>query len=231
MSKKSRNSRKAAPHSRKAVALANGFSIDELRHLSQIAIAAQHGVCLKTLSERSSAHGEPPLNTAIFLGNLEAVVALVKCGADLALSDKFGHTPLMQAAGLGFYPLVAHLIDHHANVRQEAGDGHTALHIAAAKKTADCCCVLVKHGAEVNATSANGKTPLHVAAEYGAADCCRYLLGEGAQLHARDTYGRSALDFAAPGTEARSVIEEALERHRLTKNPSGAPARTRHMAM
>jgi len=93
-------------------------------------------------------------------GNVEAIQALIKAGANVNAGDVEGETPLHLAAFDGNVEAIQALIKAGANV--DAGDveGETPLHLAARYGDVEAIQALIDCGADVNTLNNRGETPL-----------------------------------------------------------------------
>ena len=94
--------------------------------------------------------GRTPLFHAIIFSHLDAVVALLRAGAAVAVADKVGETPLCAAAATGVVDIIGALLSAGAGVDAPDARAWTPLFHAAAKG----------RGAAVRALLAAGAAPL-----------------------------------------------------------------------
>ena len=115
--------------------------------------------------------------SAVAVGNLEAVMLLLKHGADVNEGEDgfYGsHTPLQIAAVNGHVAVTELLLKHGAKVDASSHDG-SPLHEAARHGQTAVAKVLLKHKATVDLGLEVGRTPLTEAAEAGHGawwNCC-----------------------------------------------------------
>lgn len=104
-----------------------------------------------------------PLGYAVLNGNLSAAKLLIKNGADIHLTDRFGETVLHRAVFYSDKAMVDLLIKSGANINQESGSClyQTPLMIAAEQKDVKMVKYLIEKGADVNFVSSDGKTALY----------------------------------------------------------------------
>jgi ankyrin repeat protein len=135
------------------------------------------------------ADAESPVADAAMRGDLEAVRALVKQGADVNAAQGDGMTALHWAARKGELELVELLVYAGANPGAVTRNGaYTPLHLASQTGNAGVVRALLKAGANPDAhTSSGGATPLHFAAATGSAEAVRALLEGGADANIRET--------------------------------------------
>jgi ankyrin repeat protein len=149
-----------------------------------------------TVEERSRA-----LQVAAFHNNLDAVMSLLRLGADvnaapLASGEHISRTALQAAAATGDLKLVRYLLDAGATVESIAPSArytHTALQLAAIAGSIGVVAALIQRGADVRAPAMYdwGYTALEGAAEYGRLDTVQLLIKEGAEVT-----GSSAVRYA-----------------------------------
>ncbi|MDB5385335.1 MAG: putative ankyrin repeat protein [Planctomycetaceae bacterium] len=107
-------------------------------------------------------------------GDLKAVQAALKEGADASGSDGNGITPLMYAAR-----------GNRPNQESPAATDHP-----------DVVQLLLEHGADCNAATDSGFVALFWAARYGHEKVVRALIDKGADVNAKDNDGLTAMKWA-----------------------------------
>ncbi len=142
-----------------------------------------------------------PLFAAIQTGDLDAVRAQLRAGAECNALDEADLTPLMQAAYLGHQNIVEALVLHGAAVNAKNGQGWTALMKAIYNYDLDrgfpeIVSALIEAGAEIETEIAYGTRPLMLAAGYGQAEVIDVLLAAGADVLARNEGGLTARTMA-----------------------------------
>lgn len=154
-----------------------------------------------------------PLVDAVKQGDVPAVRALIKSGADVRAPEGDGATALHWAAHRDSVDLVRLLLD--AGARAEAANdlGVTPLHLAAANGNPTTMRLLLDKRANVNAASEAGVTPLMEAARSGSVDAVRLLLAHGANVNAHETTrGQTALMWAV-SRQHPEIVKVLLENH------------------
>ncbi len=144
--------------------------------------------------------GETLLMIAALKGNLEALHALIKAGADLNAKDNHGQTPLMYAINGRHLEALHALIKAGADLNAKDNDGYTPLHIAEMYLDSPIFIALIKAGPDLNAKNKYGQTPLMTAVVRGhSTKHINVLIEAGADLNAKDNDGETPLMKAAMG--------------------------------
>ncbi|HTK29351.1 MAG TPA: ankyrin repeat domain-containing protein [Vicinamibacterales bacterium] len=140
-------------------------------------------------------------------GDLPAMRALLKTGADVNTAQGDGMTALHWAAIKGNVELARMLMYAGASVRATTRLGaYTPLLMASRNGDAPMVAALVDGGADVNATTTSGTTPLMFAAASGSLEAVQSLLDHHADVNAREkARGETALAFAAAAGRAPVV--------------------------
>jgi ankyrin repeat protein len=154
-----------------------------------------------------------PLVDAVKQGDVQAVRALIKAGADVRAPEGDGATALHWAAHRDSIDLVRVLLDAGAAARAANDLGVTPLHLAAANGNAATLRLLLDKRADVNAATASGVTPLMEAARSGSVDGVRLLVAGGANVNAREhARGQTALMWAV-SRQHSEIVKVLLENH------------------
>jgi len=142
--------------------------------------------------------GTTPLHRAVHRNDLKAAESLVRGGADVNASNRYGVPPLALAAVNGNAAMLELLLKAGANPNAAQSEGETVLMTAARTGVAAVVKTLLEHGADVNARETwRGQTALMWAAAEGHAEAVQLLLEAGAQVNARSNAGWTAVLFAA----------------------------------
>ncbi len=147
------------------------------------------------------------LSKAVDVGDLKAVYAALKAGADINYTDRYGNTALMAATDT---EMVRLLIEHGADVNHANNDGNTALISAAQTGDTEIVRILIDAGADVNHATNGGHTALMWAVNTGHTDTVRVLIGAGANINRASNHGDTALILALANhltNIARMLIE------------------------
>jgi ankyrin repeat protein len=144
---------------------------------------------------------------AAMKGDLQALRALLKQGADVNAVQGDGVTALHWAATRGDAEMARVLILAGANLRAATRfGGYTPLHVAAERGHAGVVQALVQAGADANATTPRGTTALMLAAAAGDTATLTALLDAGAKPDAREVEREhTALMFAAAADRLAAV--------------------------
>ena len=158
--------------------------------------------------------GATPVADAARSGDLDAVRALLREGADVNAANGDGMSALHWAAERGDAGMLDALVQAGAAVDAVTRIGHyTPLHVASTGGHAAVIERLAAAGADVSATaSTTGATPLHLAAAAGSAAAVAALLDRRADADARErAWGQTPLMFAA-ARDRVEAIRTLLER-------------------
>lgn len=154
-----------------------------------------------------------PLVDAVKDGDVPAVRALIKSGADVRAPEGDGATALHWAAHRDSIELVRVLLDAGASVRAANDLGVTPLHLASANGNAVLMRLLLDKRADVNAAAESGVTPLMEAARSGSVDAVRLLIAQGADVNAKErARGQTALMWAV-SRQHPEVAQILIENH------------------
>ena len=154
-----------------------------------------------------------PIVEAVRKGDVTAVRALIKSGADVRAPEGDGATALHWAANRDSIELVRLLLDAGASAQAVNDLGITPLHLAAANGNPATIKLLLDKKANVNAAAASGVTPLMEAARSGSVDAVRLLLANGAAVSAHETArGQTALMWAV-SRQHPEIVKVLLENH------------------
>ena len=144
------------------------------------------------------ADGTTPLHHAVHRNDLKAAESLVRGGANVNATNRYGVPPLALAATNGNTAMLDLLLKAGANPNAAQSEGETILMTAARTGVASAVKTLIAHGADVNAKETwRGQTALMWAAAEGHAEALQVMLEAGAQVNARSNTGWTAVLFAA----------------------------------
>ncbi len=131
------------------------------------------------------------------LKSIEEIKELLKKGADVNASNKYGDTALMVAAYNGHLEVVKYLAQNGADVNAKVSYGGTALMKAVIGEHLDVVKYLAECGADLDVKDGAGRTALMMVANWGKLDVVKCLVECGADLEAKDKDGKTALYWAA----------------------------------
>ncbi len=155
------------------------------------------------VDERAGALEYTTLIEAALRGRVETVRYLIKRGADVNATSKYGETALMHAAAGGHIKVVNILLGAGASVNAADSGGMTPLMWAARSGFAQVVRLLIQKGAGIKARTKYGITALILAADYP--ETLRILIEKGADINARGFLDRTALMQAAGLGRVESV--------------------------
>ena len=142
-----------------------------------------------TVSFRSDVDGGTPLLVAAQRGHINAMILLLKAGAEVDLATRDGATPLFKAIQECQLDTAWILLDHGATVDSRLGvafGGVTPLMVAAWRGDLDCVQLLLERGADHSMAmtgpngmvgAGRGDTALQIAADNGRHQCVRAIAG------------------------------------------------------
>jgi ankyrin repeat protein len=161
-------------------------------------------------ARESNVPEQTALHAASEAGRPAAVKFLLRHGAIVNVTDKWGVTPLMLAAEGGQENVVDILLENGAAVNVTDDEGNTALLLASAagrgfdpprtnRLPAYIAIIqrLLAKKADVHAHNKDGPTALMLGAAWANATLVKLLLDKGADINARDSSGQTALIYAA----------------------------------
>eukprot|EP01105_Mastigella_eilhardi_P000961 TRINITY_DN1120_c0_g1_i1.p1 TRINITY_DN1120_c0_g1~~TRINITY_DN1120_c0_g1_i1.p1 ORF type:complete len:1221 (-),score=409.90 TRINITY_DN1120_c0_g1_i1:38-3700(-) len=124
--------------------------------------------------------GWTPLYTACFRGNLAAVEALTKCGANPNMQNQLGWSPLHAACANGHFDAVRTLLGLQAVINIQDNQGTTPLYHACDNEREELAHFLIGlPGTDVNLGKKKGWRPLHACCRRGLADLVGQILARG----------------------------------------------------
>ena len=153
------------------------------------------------------ADGTTALHWAAHRDDIDATELLIRAGATVKATNRYGVAPLSLAAAHGNAAVIERLLGAGADANTTLAGGETALMTAARTGTADAIRVLLAHGAHVNAReSTRGQTALMWAAAEGHAGAIEVLVEAGAEIHARATGPPTSSAPPTAGSAAGRVL-------------------------
>jgi cytohesin len=147
------------------------------------------------------ADGFTALSVAAERGNLDALRAMLKAGADVGAMLPIGESAIHRAALFGHGDAIDVLIAGGADpdtriLSTERRDGWTPLMVAAAESQVQSVQHLLAAGAYPDARNRHGRTALLLAAWYGSGEIVAKLVAAGANPDAADAVGLTPLKAA-----------------------------------
>lgn len=127
-------------------------------------------------------NNQTSLSEAVMRGHINVVKLLLKYGADVNATSRYGWTALMSAAAYNIGTKIAEvLLQNNADVNAKDNRGWTALMVAASNGHTETAELLIKYGADVNAKDNDGWTALMMAARNGYTAISNLLRRYGAK--------------------------------------------------
>ena len=146
-------------------------------------VTAQTGA---VVTDSAAPDGTTPLHQAVRQNDLKAVEALIKRGADVKATTRYGVTPMSLAALNGNAAIMRTLLQAGADPNTATPGGETALMTAARTGNAEAVTLLLDRGANVNASdTVRAQTALMWAVTENHPDIVKLLAARGADVNAR----------------------------------------------
>jgi ankyrin repeat protein len=157
------------------------------------------------------ASGDAPLAKAVKAGDVQAVRALLKSGADVNVRSGDGSTPLLWASHNSNLETARALIAAGAAV--DAANDYGITPLLQASRTGDAAMVdlLLRSGATPSLAHPEGETPLVAAAGAGSVAAVRLLLAGGADVNAAETFQNTTALMRASAEGHVDVVGVLLE--------------------
>jgi ankyrin repeat protein len=153
--------------------------------------------------------GTTALHWAVERDAIEIVQLLIRAGANVKATNRYGATPLWLASLNGNAATIGVLLEAGADPSAASDEGETALMVAARTGKIDAVNLLLARGADPNVKEQwRGQTALMWAAAEGYAPVIETLVARGADVSARSNGGFTAILFAA--REGRIAAVDAL---------------------
>ena len=153
----------------------------------------------------------PPLNRALFEGNIEVACDLLERGAELPVEAQDQLTPLQAASLGGHTEAIRVLLEHGLVMTAQNNHEWPPLHLAAIAGHAEVIRILLEHGVDANTRRMDGWTSLHMASFGGHVGVARILLQHGVDYTARTNDGSSSMGLASFGGHVE-IVHLLLER-------------------
>lgn len=141
--------------------------------------------------------GRTALHLAVEKDDTNAVLRLLRLGANINQTDKQGQTPIFEAAAKRLDGMVDLLVSHNAQTQHRDTQGRSLTEWAIETGAdAPFISMLGSYGAPFEPAQKTRRTPLHRAAEQGRTDLIEALVQQGLDPNARDSDGKTPLHLA-----------------------------------
>ena len=149
------------------------------------------------LTQSGAAEGErKPSIKAATKNSADALVCLLKGGANKEVQDEKSWTALHHAASLNHPACIKILLQHQANCNSKSKNGLTPLMLTAQRGNAEAMDCLLKGGAEKEQRDYSGFTALHHASFFNYPACIKILLQHKANINSKAKDGKTPLMMA-----------------------------------
>jgi ankyrin repeat protein len=154
----------------------------------------------------ADAAGTTALHWAVELNDLDKTDALIRAGADVKATNRYGVPPITAACIYASRAIVERLLDAGVDPNTALPEGETSLMTAARTGGLEVVKLLLERGADVNAREQwKGQTALMWAAAQKHGGVAEILIAHGADVTARSRAGFTPLLFALRAGDAASV--------------------------
>ena len=147
-------------------------------------------------------HGNSPLHSAVYYGDLEMAQILLRYRLDINAQNDLGFTPLhfisykdrdaqrhLESRGT----VARTLLVRGADVMIQNKDRDTPLHLASQRDDVEVIHVLLEYGVDMTAQNKDGETPLHLASREDKVEIARMLLDHGMDVTVQNKNGDTPL--------------------------------------
>lgn len=159
----------------------------------------------------AGASGDSPLTKAVNAGDVTAVRALIKSGADVNARSGDGSTALLWAAHNSNDDIARALIAARASVDVANDYGVTPLLEASKSGDAPMIELLLQAGANPSLAHPEGETPLLAAARSGSVPAVRLLLARGVDVNAAEQYQQTTALMWAAAENHLDIVDLLIE--------------------
>jgi len=145
-------------------------------------------------------------------GDINTVIRLLGCGADLETTDnEFGHTPLLNASFMDRTDIVKLLLDRGANIDVKNKYGCTPLTLASGRGHLNTVGLLLSRGADVDVISFYaGNTALLLSSLNGYVEIVELLLHHCTNINVTNKDGRTCFDNTRLLVWCKEDIQELI---------------------
>lgn len=165
-----------------------------------------------------------PLIEAAHQNDLPKVEGLIKSGASVDQTNRYGVTPLSLACQNGNAEIVKLFLKAGADANLALPGDESPLHTASRTGKLESVKLLLNAGAKIDAREHRDQTPLMWASAEGQADVVRYLLEKGAEFKKPLDSGYTPLFFAVRqghADVAKALIEKGADVNKAAKVKRG----------
>jgi len=141
----------------------------------------------------------PPLNRALFDGNIELTRDLLERGAELTVQAHDDFIPLQAASLGGLTEAIRFLLEQGVDMTAQNTHGLPPLHLASLAGHVEVVRILLEHGADPTTRCPSGRTSLFVASFGGHIGVVRILLQHGADSTTQTNKRWTSLHAASQG--------------------------------
>ncbi len=192
-------------------------SLDELSKLYKTNRRLR-GIAVDIVERRyTQEEKDEKLIEAIEKGNTDAVILLIKVGADPNMMDEYGgYTALMVASGEGYPEIVRILLDAGVNPNEYTISQNTALLISVQNGNTEIVRMLLNAGADPNMMDEDQFAPISSAIENNEIEMVRMLLDAGVDTSIfQEIYSMTPVEFAE--SERSPEIADLLRQYGATE--------------
>jgi ankyrin repeat protein len=178
--------------------LAAGFAVaaGPDARLAEAVKAGDRAGALKLLDQKdqkvdvnaAEVDGSTALHWAVRANDMDLTDRLIRAGANVKTSNRYGITPLYLAAQNGSAPMIERLLKAGADANETGTEGETVLMTAARTGAVEAARTLLNAGAKIDAQETwHGQTALMWAVSEGHPAMVKELVARGANVNMRST--------------------------------------------
>ncbi|HDQ25959.1 MAG TPA: hypothetical protein ENN43_04355 [bacterium] len=150
---------------------------------------------------------DTPLIIAAYKGHRDIVELLLKAGAGVDETDKYGNTVLIEATRMGHADIVRELIHQGADIDAKDRDGYNAFMYAAAYGHIDVVREMIKEGADINAVDKEGNSALTEAMRNDRLEVFKEIIKGGPDLEKHGLTPLLAAVICGDNEKAAEIIK------------------------